>query len=792
MLHIEGTKLLKCNISTTGHVVIPDGIEYIEANAFKDCSLVTRITIPESVKKLGWTSVFEGCISLQNVVLPNTIIELPSECFKNCISLETVKLPENLVSIAYEAFKGCSNLKKITLSSKISALGASCFEGCISLSNISIPPSLTKICCNLFSGCQSLEEILIPPKIYNIGLNAFKDCTSLVKVSIKNEYITISPTAFIGCTLLNQLTIAGNNPYYAITSFADCTNLKRITLEYDDNKKVFLVDELKREHSQELKYMSMYYRQIGMNITQMKWAESLKNEKSFKEPIDQNWEQFKYHRQSLSYILDINWDNSEGIGLVLGFNRYRALDIDDISLFILKCRYGDDALNQYINLFLEKLGLPSDYPWVIISGSGCGFHIIFKTDDLNENIDSISYSPNDVYRDDFRRIELRWCDHLILPPSLHASGNRYRFRENKIPATKPNEIKFSDIDNLIEFFCSEIQIKEVNYNSHRIELAENLKIYERHDSYLTPHERNEDSIEWLQKSNTNENKNSLAVRHLLQKGVEFDKFKAKDLLESSNTQSSIFNLLSLYSCGFYMCEYGEYLDKYSKLDKTLFNEDSIQLIENNARTYIQKEDIFLFFDTETIGLPNDYNAPITNVNNWPRIIQISWILATESKKIVSKKDYIIKPVGFEISEESTKIHGITNDIALHKGEDIEMVISSFLNDYNKADYIVGHNVKFDINVLSAELFRMNNKINLFEKPQICTMQLSVELCKIPNIWGSYKFPKLQELYYKLFNKFFEDAHNSMSDVKATFDCFYELRSRGVIKIKNKTTTDLPF
>ena len=121
-----------------------------------------------------------------------------------------------------------------------------------------------------------------------------------------------------------------------------------------------------------------------------------------------------------------------------------------------------------------------------------------------------------------------------------------------------------------------------------------------------------------------------------------------------------------------------------------------------------------------------------------------------------------------------------------------MVISSFLNDYNKADYIVGHNVRFDINVLSAELFRMNNKINLFEKPQICTMQLSVELCKIPNIWGSYKFPKLQELYYKLFNKFFEDAHNSMSDVKATFDCFYELRSRGVIKIKNKTTSDLPF
>lgn len=783
MLHIEGKTLHKCDISTTGHVVIPDGIECIQTNAFKDCSLVAEITIPYSVKELGRSSIFEGCSSLKQIILPSSITEVPPHCFERCTSLEIVKLPENCTSISDEAFKDCSNLKEIILPTKIFYLGNSTFEGCISLKKINISESLNYINSRVFKGCKSLEEIVIPKTISRISLEAFFGCTSLVKVCIRNRHIEISPTAFVGCTLLHQVTITGTNPFYALTAFADCSNLKHIVLEEDNRRTPIIIDELRRNHSQELKYMSMYYRQFGMNITQMKWAESLKNEKSFKEPIDIHWKDYKYHEQSLSYLLDMNWDNSEGIGLTLGYNGYRALDIDNVSLFHLKCEYGEDAFNHYINLYLEKLGLPSDYPWTIISGSGNGFHIIFKADDLNENIDSISYSPNDKHNAEFTRIELRWCDHLILPPSLHKSSNRYRFRDDLIPSTPPCELELSKIDNLIEFFCSQILTKKCKCNGHSIELAENLKIHQRHDSYLSPHERNEDSIEWLKKSNTDENRNSLAVRYLLAKNIEFDSYKAKKLLESSNTQTSIFNLLNLYACGLCACDFNEFQDKFTRLDKKIFSEESIQLIELNANKNIQHEETYLFLDTETTGLPHDSNAPITDVNNWPRIIQISWILATESQKIICEKNYIIKPEGFKVPEGFTTIHGITNEFALQKGVNIEFVLNDLLRDLKKVDYIVGHNIKYDVNVVSAELIRKSYKKNILGIPQICTMLSSVIFCKIPNFWGSYKYPRLQQLYFKLFNKVFDGAHNSLTDAKAAFDCFYELKNRGIIVVK---------
>ena len=113
-----------------------------------------------------------------------------------------------------------------------------------------------------------------------------------------------------------------------------------------------------------------------MNITQMKWSECPKrNNKSFKEPIDTDWETYKIIPQSLDYILKLNWEKSAGIGLVLGYNQYRALDVDISSLWVSEIMYPDEGLNGFINEILTLLHLPIDYPWVVRSGNGCGFHI---------------------------------------------------------------------------------------------------------------------------------------------------------------------------------------------------------------------------------------------------------------------------------------------------------------------------------------------------------------------------------------------------------------------------------
>ena len=224
------------------------------------------------------------------------------------------------------------------------------------------------------------------------------------------------------------------------------------------------------------------------------------------------------------------------------------------------------------------------------------------------------------------------------------------------------------------------------------------------------------------------------------------------------------------------CTYYQYKNLLDQLDRNSFNEDSISLIEENASNFINKTDLFFFFDTETTGLPADYNAPISKTDNWPHIIQIAWVVMDESNKVVTKNDFVIKPDGFDIPSSSVDIHGITFDYAMKNGVGIAEVIEKFLKDLSLCKYVVGHNIKFDQNILSAQLYRMNMNIDWNKFNSICTMKSSINFCKITGMYG-YKYPKLNELYYKLFHSNFENAHNAFSDVLATIECFKELKKK---------------
>ena len=188
---------------------------------------------------------------------------------------------------------------------------------------------------------------------------------------------------------------------------------------------------------------------------------------------------------------------------------------------------------------------------------------------------------------------------------------------------------------------------------------------------------------------------------------------------------------------------------------------------------------YLFFDTETTGTPLNYKAPSSNTRNWPRLVQLGWILMTEDGEKVSKGNYIIKPDGFTIPVEASKIHKITTKMALELGYNLSYVIDKFLQDFNKAKYIVGHNIDFDKKIVGAELIRLSRPDIMDSKQAFCTMKSSTDFCKIPGYYG-YKYPKLQELYHKLFGNDFEEAHNAASDIEATQQCFWELRRRKLI------------
>lgn len=185
--------------------------------------------------------------------------------------------------------------------------------------------------------------------------------------------------------------------------------------------------------------------------------------------------------------------------------------------------------------------------------------------------------------------------------------------------------------------------------------------------------------------------------------------------------------------------------------------------------------MFLIFDTETTGLPQDYKASYKDTENWPRMVQISWQIHDVRGGLIEVKNYIIKPEDYEIPYSVVKVHGITTERALKQGMDLKFVLSEFNKALDQCIYIVGHNIDFDVNVLGAEYVRKEIDTALHKRKTIDTKDDSTAYCALPGgRGGGFKWPKLEELHEKLFGEKFSEAHNAAADVEATSRCFLEL------------------
>ncbi len=190
--------------------------------------------------------------------------------------------------------------------------------------------------------------------------------------------------------------------------------------------------------------------------------------------------------------------------------------------------------------------------------------------------------------------------------------------------------------------------------------------------------------------------------------------------------------------------------------------------------------MYLFFDTETTGLPRDWSAPVSALSNWPRMVQISWLLYDASGARISKKEYIIRPEGFSIPQEAARIHGITTEKASAVGVSLRAVLEEFSAAMELGGCLIAHNMRFDEKIVGAEFLRKGVTHKLFDAKKICTMTETTEYCKLPGNYGCYKWPKLSELHFKLFNETFEEAHSAAVDVEVCAKCFWELQRRGII------------
>lgn len=196
----------------------------------------------------------------------------------------------------------------------------------------------------------------------------------------------------------------------------------------------------------------------------------------------------------------------------------------------------------------------------------------------------------------------------------------------------------------------------------------------------------------------------------------------------------------------------------------------------------QPETKYLFFDTETTGIPQDYKAPCTDTDNWPRLVQLGWILTDSRGNELRRGNRIVRPEGFEIPAAASDVHGITTERALAEGEPLRDVMLAFGADLNESGWLVGHNIDYDLHVVGTEYYRLgyDHRI-MFARPYVCTMQATIDFCSIPGKYGP-KWPRLQELYVRLFGREFDGAHDAMADISATKECFFELLRRNVISL----------
>ena len=182
--------------------------------------------------------------------------------------------------------------------------------------------------------------------------------------------------------------------------------------------------------------------------------------------------------------------------------------------------------------------------------------------------------------------------------------------------------------------------------------------------------------------------------------------------------------------------------------------------------------MYLFFDTETTGLNR----------NTSHLVQIAWILIDEDGNEESRRNHIIRPDGFIIPHAASEIHGITTTHANKYGEPLEDVLEEFTDVAELATILIAHNIDYDIAILKNDFNYVDLEFPLHGKTKICTMKLSTAWCRLPkmNNGTGFKYPRLEELHYRLFGKGFANAHDAMADVEACMRCYFGLVEHGVI------------
>ena len=189
----------------------------------------------------------------------------------------------------------------------------------------------------------------------------------------------------------------------------------------------------------------------------------------------------------------------------------------------------------------------------------------------------------------------------------------------------------------------------------------------------------------------------------------------------------------------------------------------------------------LFFDVETTGVLRKSDRDVTKSAGWPRVVSLAWVMV-DASGVLRHAHRVVRPDGWTIPQSATDCHGITTKHAREAGMPVANVLQELVDACRelRPDVVVAHNLDFDYKMVGSELHKSGLPQILTGLRPCCTMKSSIDLCGLPGRYGDFKWPKLSELFAKLFGCVFPNAHDAMADVKALIQCYCAMCQLGCL------------
>lgn len=226
--------ITECDTSVSGEIIIPAELEgypvtTLKNNAFKDCSKITKVSLPESIKKIG-NSAFENCSSLESINIPDGITQIGQYTFYGCSVLDNVILPDSVTEIGIRSFQNCRGLKTIDIGKGVTAIRTEAFLNCVNIKSVKLPETLKTIWPYAFHNCDSLDKINIPDSVVYLGKSAFGHCINATELIIGNNVSNLDDTVFWSCSKIEEVVVPESITNIPDHFFDSCYSLKKITL----------------------------------------------------------------------------------------------------------------------------------------------------------------------------------------------------------------------------------------------------------------------------------------------------------------------------------------------------------------------------------------------------------------------------------------------------------------------------------------------------------------------------------------------------------------------------------